>query len=294
MRKITSGGTSTIFAGALNGAGCSDGDRLTAMSFTSTRGVALDSSGSNLFVADTGCHSVRQISISTGISTTIAGPASAATVYCTANTDGPGASALFANPTGLAVDGAGNVFVSDADCNEIRKIAPDGTVSTLAGQWWSSGSANGIGTNAAFTVPTGLAFDGSGNLYVADSQNNLIRKIVIASGLVSTVAGQPPPAATGYLNGVGTNAKFKFPNSVAFRAGNLYVADSGAYLIRKIIVASAIVSHVAGIFNTYLPFTNGLGTAATFYDPQAIAVSPAGVLFVGDSGNNRIRNITGA
>jgi len=142
-------------------------------------------------------------------------------------------------------------------------------------------------------VPNGLAFDGAGNLFVADTQNNLIRKIVLASGLVSTVAGQAPPAATGYANGLGTSATFKCPNAVAFRSGVLYVADSGGYLIRKIVVATGAVTLVAGIFNTYNPLVNGAGTSATFYDPQGVGVDPStGTVYVADSGHNVIRKIT--
>lgn len=294
IRKIPSSGgltTATHFAGALNGNGCSDGDRLTAASFTSTRQLALDSSN-NVFVADTGCHSVRRIDQTTGEVTTLAGPASAASVVCSTSGEGVGTNALFANPTGIAVDNLGSVYVSDADCNQIFKIATsDGNAVVLAGQWWSPGSANGLSTAASFTVPTGLAYS-SGFLYVADNQNNLIRKVSTSTGATTTVAGAPPPAATGQVDGIGAAARFKFPNAVAVGPGVLYVADAGGYVIRKIVLATGAVSTIAGRFNTYLPFTDGIATSATFYDPQGIACDSSGaVVYVADSGNNKIRKI---
>jgi sugar lactone lactonase YvrE len=295
VRKVPSSGgatSATLFAGALNGNGCSDGDRLTFASFTSTRQLALDSAD-NVYVADTGCHSVKRIDQVTGAVTSLAGPNSAATVVCSTSGEGVGTNALFANPTGLAVDNLGSVYVSDADCNQIFKIATsDGNAVVLAGQWWSPGAANGVGAAATFSVPSSLAYS-AGFLYVADTQNNLIRRVSTSTGAVTTVAGAAPPAAaaTSQVDGLGTNARFKYPSGVAGGPDVLYVADTGGYIIRKIVLATGAVTTVAGVFNT-IAFADGVATSATFYDPQAIACNSGGtIVYVADSGNNKVRKI---
>ena len=137
-------------------------------------------------------------------------------------TDGTGTSAQFSYPTGVAVDGAGNVYVADRYNHRIRKITASGVVSTLAGSG-TSGYTDGTGTSAKFDYPTGVAVDGAGNVYVADQNNHRIRKIT-ESGVVSTLAG----STYGYTDGTGTSAKFNYPFGVAVDgAGNVYVADQG-------------------------------------------------------------------
>ena len=168
------------------------------------------------------------------------------------NTDGTGTSAQFDYPTGVAVDGAGNVYVADYDNHRIRKITASGVVSTLAGS--TQGNTDGTGTSAKFAYPRGVAVDGAGNVYVADQYNDRIRKIT-ASGVVSTLAG----SSSGYADGTGTSAKFYNPTGVAVDgAGNVYVADYYNHRIRKI-TASGVVSTLAG--STY-GYTDGTGTSA--------------------------------
>ena len=200
-------------------------------------------------------------------------------------TDGTGTSAQFDYPIGVAVDGAGNVYVADGYNHRIRKITTSGVVSTLAGSG-TSGYTDGTGTSAQFDYPTGVAVDGAGNVYVADQVNHRIRKIT-TSGVVSTLAGS---GTSGYTDGTGTSAQFSYPTGVAVDgAGNVYVADYDNHRIRKI-TASGVVSTLAGS-GTY-GYTDGTGTSAKFYYPTGVAVDGAGNVYVADQYNHRIRKIT--
>jgi len=198
--------------------------------------------------------------------------------------DGTGTAAKFNNPRGVAVDASGNVYVADEDNNKIRKITPAGDVSTLAGG--DEGYADGIGTAAQFKWPKGVAVDVSGNVYVADEGNHKIRKITPA-GDVSTLAG----STSGYADGAGTAAQFKYPNGVALDAlGNVYVADYDNNKIRKITPAGD-VSTLAGSTSGS---ADGAGTAAQFNAPTGVAVDALGNVYVADKNNHKIRKITPA
>ena len=203
--------------------------------------------------------------------------------------NGAGTAATFNSPAGVAVDASGNVYVADVNNSLIRKITPAGVVSTLAGQAGITGSANGTGTAATFNVPSGVAVDASGNVYVADAGNSLIRKITPA-GVVSTLAGQA--GVTGSANGTGTAATFNSPAGVAVDSGgNVYVADVVNSVIRKITPAGG-VSTLAGSGIT--GSANGTGTAASFNQPYGVAVDASGNVYVADTSNSLIRKITPA
>ena len=213
--------------------------------------------------------------------TTLAGADSAGLL------NGAGTAAYFNYPSGLAVDASGNIYVADTYNNMIRKITPAGVVSTLAGSG-KEGNANGTGTAASFFLPTGIAVDNSGNVYVADSYNNLIRKIT-AAGVVTTLAGND---SLGAVNGADTTASFDNPTGVAVDAfGNVYVADWGNSLIRKI-TAAGIVTTLAGSGSA--GYANGSDTLASFNKPKGIAVDVQGNLYVSDWGNSLIRKVTSA
>jgi hypothetical protein len=209
----------------------------------------LTTDNTNLYITDSSNNNIRQVVISGPTASLLAGSSSSTPGYA----DGVGTSALFNNPNGVAYDGAGNLFVADASNNLIRQIViSTGTVSTLAGGLGSttSGSANGVGTNATFNGPKGICYDGSGNLFVADTSNNRIRQIVISSATVSTLAGSGAASA---LNGVGTNATFNGPQGICYKDGNLYIADSTAGTIRTIVVSTATVATYTGITRYNLP-----------------------------------------
>src|SRR5438477_45604 len=148
------------------------------------------------------------------------------------STDGTGSVARFAGPSGVAVDGAGNVYVADTFNQTIRKVAPRGMVTTLAGLAGNAGSTDGTGSDARVADPNGVAVDSAGNVYVADTGNNEIRKVTPA-GAVTTLAGLAGNA--GSTDGTGSAARFAAPNGVAVDSGgNVYVADTGNYTIRKV------------------------------------------------------------
>jgi sugar lactone lactonase YvrE len=245
-------------------------------SFNNPTGVAVDESG-NVYVADQSNDLIRKIS-PTGDVTTLAGNPTWGAV------NGNGTSASFDFPSGVAVDGSGYVYVADKNNSLIRKISPTGDVTTLAGTG-NPGAVNGNGTLASFNFPNGVAVDGSGNVYVADKNNHLIRKIS-PTGDVTTLAGTGNPGA---VNGNGTLASFNFPYGVAVDgSGNVYVADQNNHLIRKI----SPTGDVTTLAGTGSPgAVNGNGTLASFNNPAGVAVDGSGNVYVADKNNSLIRKI---
>jgi Immunoglobulin domain/NHL repeat len=253
------------------------------------KAVAIDASG-NLYVADTANSTIRVVGTLAGSSyelvNTLAGKPGTAGAA-----NGPSTSALFNQPSGVAVDGSGNVYVADTGNNLVRKITiAGGTVSTLAGSG-QVGHVDGTGTGAAFSNPVGIAVDGSGNVYVADEGTSVIRKITPA-GVVSTIAGQSQVFS--HVDGPGASATFNHPEGLAIDAsGNLYVADTGNQVIRKI-TSAGVVSTIAGTAGVTGSADSAIATSATFYNPIGVAVDGAGDVLVADTGNSTIRLISAA
>jgi sugar lactone lactonase YvrE len=280
IRKISSSAVVTTLAGTVPQSGSTDGIGDQAR-FSVPDGIAIDASG-NALVADRGNEVIRKISPD-GQVTTLAG-----TPDATGNSDGTGNSAAFDSPSDVAVDPAGNTYVADNDNNTIRKISPAGEVTTLAGAPGESGNVDGVGINARFDDPEGIAVDAAGNVYVADTDNNTIRKITPA-GLVTTLAGSPDE--TGSADGTGVNARFDEPDGIAVdAAGNVYVADTDNSTIRKI-TPQGIVSTLAGQANEEGD-ADGTGAAARFSFPRDLDIDAQGNLYVLDSGNHTVRKIT--
>lgn len=247
----------------------------TAASFNYPVGVAVDATG-NVYVADRSNQMIRKITPA-GVVSTLAGNGVAAVL------DGTGTAAEFNNPHGVAVDAAGNVYVAETS-GFIRKITPEGVVTTIAGNGGSS-FVDGQGTAATFSGPYGIACDKSGNLYVADGFGHRIRKIS-STGMVSTLAGN---GASGFANGNGTNAIFNCPVGIAVDAnGNVFVGEYSGYRVRKI-TSSGDVTTVAG--NGLSTFQEGVGTAASIV-PWGVAVDNWGYLYVADRSNKRVCRIT--
>jgi sugar lactone lactonase YvrE len=276
IRKVTSAGLVTTLAGLAhfdsNGnpvGGSADGTG-SAARFNGPNSVAVDNTGT-LYVADTGNNTIRKVTPA-GVVTTLAGSAGQ---YGFA--DGAGSAARFALPYGVAVDTAGNVYVADHDT--IRKVSPAGIVTTLAGLVGPgdlNGSADGIRSAARFFNPQAVAVDSAGNVFVADTRNNTIRKVTQA-GVVTTLA-----------------AGFVFPSGVAVdSAGNLYVADRGSHTIRQVTPAG-VVTTLAGLADTRSigGSADGSGNAAQFSYPSGVAVDSSGNVYVADQGNNTVRKVT--
>jgi len=266
IRKITPAGNVSTFIG-------------TAVGLDKPAGIAIDPSG-NVYVVENEKNRIRKITPE-GVVSTLAGSESGES----GNTNGIGIAARFSGPMGLALDGVGNLYVTEENNNLIRKITPMGVVSTFAGSG-VQGSTNGNGTSASFKSPAGVVIDASGNLYVTEGANRLIRKIS-PTGDVTTFAGS---GAQGFTNGNGTSASFNKPAGIAIDAlGNLYVAESANNSIRKI-SPTGDVTTLAG--NGSEGTDNGAGETARFNFPMGVIVDVSGNIYVADMFNSLIRKIT--
>ncbi|HEY5228656.1 MAG TPA: NHL repeat-containing protein [Opitutaceae bacterium] len=250
VRKVTPKGVVTTFAGTAGTAGNLDSST-GAANLRSPYGLAVDSSG-NVYVADQGNNNIRKIA-SAGAVSTLAGPVGVATTADengaaapVGSADGTGPAASFNQPTGIAVDSAGNVYVADTGNDTIRKVTSAGVVTTLAGSPGAVGSTDGTGSAARFNAPSGLAVDGSGNIYVADAGNSTIRKVTSA-GVVTTLAGLPLNFAN--VPGTGSAAIFDVPEGVAVDgSGTLFISQKLGELISKGSVSTAPPPPVTPVF----------------------------------------------
>jgi len=282
LRVVAPSGVVATLAGAAGLPGSTDGTGGAAL-FNYPDGVAVDIFGS-LYIADHGNNTIRKMT-SAGVVTTIAGLAG-----ISGSADGAGGAARFNGPTGVAVDASGNIYVADAGNCTVRKITAAGTVSTLAGAAGVAGSSDGVGPAARFNAPEGVAVDGGGNVYVADTNNSTIRKVT-PSGTVTTLAGAA--GQTAGTDGIGTAARFNGPYAVAVdSAGNVYVADFFNATVRKITPAGTVTTLVG--LAQQVGFTDATGGAAKFNQPYGLAVDGGGNVFVADTYNRAVRKITAA
>jgi len=280
IRKVTPAGVVTTLAGSAGNFGSTDGTG-SAARFNQPGDVTVDVNG-NIYVADTGNHTIRKVTPA-GVVTTLAGSAG-----MTGSADGTGSAARFNFPGGVAVDGNGNVYVSDSENFTLRKITPAAVVTTLAGSPGSSAYVDGTGSAARFVSPAPPGVDVNGNIYLMDDDT---LRMVTPAGVVTTLAGSP--GMFGSADGTGGAARFFNPGGVAVdQSGNIYVADNVNYEIRKVTPAG-VVTTLAGSAG-FTGSADGTGTAARFDFPQGLTVDGNGNVYVSDSYNHTIRKITPA
>lgn len=284
IRKLNSSASSSTLAGPGGNFGSADGTAANAK-FNRPRGIGIDSQG-NFYVSDYFNATVRKISPG-GVVSTFAGQAGSANYV-----DATGSAARFVSPNSIAVDGANTVFVTDSFANTLRAISPAGAVRTVAGTSnLTPGSLDGPPGTGRMNFPRGVAVDRNGNAYVADSGNHTIRKVNVATGELSTLAGSA--GASGSVNGTGAAARFSGPSDIAVDdAGNVYVTDYNNSTIRRI-TAAGVVTTLAGQPGVR-GSADGPGNVALFDNADGIAVDRTGNVFVSDSNNHTIRKITPA
>lgn len=277
IRKITPDGTVSTIAGT-GETGKADGPGLQA-TFNEPWGLCTGPDG-DLFIADTRNNLIRRIDANGNVST-FAGSGNFGT------SNGQGQASTFGNPTGLVMDGVGNMYVADHLTHIIRKIDPTGFVTTIAGKPYTPGTADGTGTEARFYRPYGIALDQDGNIIVADEWNHLIRKVT-PDGEVTTIAGT---GSIGSEDGLATQASFNYPwDVVVDNNGNLFVADGYNNVVRKILPTGTVTTYVgtAGVTGG----VDGEGPDATFSGATGLTyLSFSDEIYVADAYNNLIRKI---
>jgi streptogramin lyase len=286
--KVDPSGTLTVVAG--NGApGFSgDGGPATSATLNSPYGVAVDSSG-NIFIADTGNQRIREVDHSTGNITTVAGNGAAG--Y--GSDGGPATSTSLYAPNGVAVDSFGDVFIADTGNQRIREVnTSNHNISTVAGNGAAGYGSDGVAaTSTSLYYPEGVAVDGSGNIYIADTYNNRIREVDASTHNISTVAGT---GTYGY-NGDGvaaTSVNLSHPFGVAVDStGNIYIDDTYSYRIREVDTSTHIISTVAGSGGYGYSGDGAAATSASLSFSYGVAVDGSGNIYIVDSSNNRIREV---
>ncbi len=284
IRKVTSSGVVTTLAGS-GSQGSANGTG-TAASFNFPQGLATD--GANLYVADTFNHVIRKIVISSRVVTTLAG-----TTASSGTATGAVGVGRLNNPLGVAVSGT-DLYVADTSNHAIRKVViSSGVISNFAGTPGTSGSTDGTGIAAFFKNPGAIAAEGTTNLYVADTANHTIRKIVIAGGGVVTTHAGTAGGVGGAVDSTGATASFKSPGGVVVSGTNLFVADAGNNTIRTVGLITQIVSTIAGS-SGLVGNTDAIGSAARFQGPTGVGVNAAGTIYIADTNNHTIRAGTAA
>ncbi len=258
-----------------------DGGLATNATMTNPMGIALDSAG-DIFFADSGSSRVREVNLSGIINTFVQSPTTV---------------------TGMAFDSSGNLYIVAQMSHAVYEVSPSGSVTKVVGTGYSTGSIDGEGgdprddlgdgkqaLSCSLSYPTDVAIDASGNLYIADKNNQRVRKVDHTTGIVSTVAGTGVAGGSGD-GGPATSAQLNQPSGLAIdNQGNLYIAEQGGNRVRKV-STSGIISTVAGT-GTYGYSGDGYAaTVAKLAIPYAVAVDGSGNLYIADTGNNRIRKV---
>jgi hypothetical protein len=291
VRKVSTSGTITTVAGNGTFGFSGDGGPATNASLRYPYAVAVNAAG-NLYIADQGNNRVRKVAASvppllSGTITTVAGDGTTGF----SGDGGPATNASLYEPTGVAVDAAGNVYIADPGNHRVRKVSTSGTITTVAGNGSPGFSGDGgPATNASLDGLRGVAVDAAGNLYIADWVNSRVRK-VSTSGMITTVAGSGTYGFSGD-GGPATDASLSSPYGVAVdAAGNLYIADAGNSRVRKVSTSGTITT-VAGSGTYGFSGDGGPATNAALSSPQGVALDAAGNLYIADAQDTRVRKVS--
>jgi len=307
IRKVSTTGVITTYAGNGSQNYAGDGDQADSASLNNPTAIAFDAQG-NLYIADSGNNVIRKVTPA-GIISTVAGNGTAGFSGDTAAATG----AELWNPNGVAVDSKGNLYIADTDNCVIRMVNSKGIIATYAGVApasnknydgpcvylnasggaYRNGGYNGDGpaTAALLNLPQGIALDSAGDLYIADTQNSLVRVVSSKTGNLTTVAGSFPAGYTGD-NGPALAAALNLPQSVALDSnGNLYIADTNNQVIREVTASNQYIATIAGNGTAGFSGDTGLATSAELYFPAGVAVDASADLYIADSYNNRIREV---
>lgn len=275
----------TTVAGTGVGGFSGDGGPATTAQIYTPYGVAVDAAG-NLFIADDDNYRIRRVDAVTGTMTTVAG--NGHTGF--SGDGGPAVLAAIGETQGVAVDGQGNLYIVDENFRIRRVDTTTGIITTVAGGGTSSGIGDeGPATQARLFYPSGVIVDAAGNLFIADTGNNRIRKVDATTRIISTVAGGGSPSSLGD-GGPATSASLSLPTAIALdAAGNLFIADRNNHRIRRVSAGTKLISTIAGSGSKGFAGDGGLATAALLDTPCGVAVDPSGNLYIADMGNDRIR-----
>jgi sugar lactone lactonase YvrE len=296
--------TSVVAGSGTCGESAGDGGLATAATFQDIWRVAVNARG-DLFIPDYSTCVIRKVDGLTGIINTIAGTANARGYTA----DGVLAiDATLSFPLDIAFDDAGNLFYLDYQEALVRRIdVSSGILTTVAGNFASGPGFSGDGgpaTSAQLSLPIGLVIDNASNIYIADLANNVIRKVTASTGIITTAAGQGPPVAPGYGGdgGLATSALLFDPEGVAVdAAGNIYVADTINFLIRKVDASTGIITTAAGVYdgggnnqngNQRYTGDGGAANLAGLSDVRDVAVDSSGNIYIADTDNDVVRNVT--
>ena len=284
-------GVITTVAGTGNPGYSGDGAAATACKLSFPEDVAVLANG-DIYIADTGNHAIRKVVAATGTISTIAGTGNPGST----GDFGPATAAKLNSPRGIAVASNGDVYIGDRSNNKIRKVtALTGLISTYAG----TGTAGffgdgGLAAAARLKTPQGLHLQTNGDLYFTDSGNNVVRKIVAITTIITTVAGTGTAGYTGD-GGAATSGRLDAPEAVHLApSGDLYISDTGNHVVRRVLAGSGTIATIAGTGAAGYAGDGGPATLAQFNRPRGIAVTTTGTYYISDKNNHRIRKVTGA
>jgi len=323
VRKVTApAGIISTLAGSLESGYAGDGGQATKALMNLPTGIALDAGAANLYIADTGNNVIRAINLSTGIITTVAGKfyGEENRVACQYTGDnGPATSAQLCRPQGVALDAAGDLFIADTDNNVIREVnAKTHTITTVAGNPWggllASVATQIPATSALLDQPQAIALDSQGNLFIADTDACLVRKVTASTGMMTIVAGLVAPGADGDCDfteeGVpATQSPIENPVAIAVDAdGNLFFGDDLNSLVRRVDAKTGIMTTLAGDLvladintegqpagqgETGYSGDGGAANVAMLAGPQGLAFDSQDNLYIADSANSVVRKVNG-